>query len=99
MSTDADDPAFARPSVPGCFEQDGLTYREYLIAHAPPMPAVVLEKYWELLRTNEPGHHDLPWNEFTLGKLAMQEARWRNAYADAILDQQERQEAKDGLEK
>ena len=59
--------------------------RNYFVAHAPPLPDEVRTVYLESLRINEPEAMCLPWNEYTLGKLATQEARWRVAYADALI--------------
>lgn len=63
----------------------GMTLRDYLMAHAPPMPALCINAYVEMLKFNEPEYLEVPWNEGLLNRLALQEARWRVAYADAVL--------------
>lgn len=63
----------------------GDATRNYFAAHAPPLPDEIRAAYIESLRLNEPEAMCLPWNEYTFRKLVMQEARWRVAYADAML--------------
>lgn len=72
----------------------GMSIRDYFIAHAPPLPAFVINAYIESVKINEPEAVRLPWNEFLLKKLAVQEARWREQYADELLAQRAKADGK-----
>jgi hypothetical protein len=81
-------PAFPDPA-PGEDGHLGMTLRDYLMAHAPPMPQVIFDAYLECYQTNE-GEHPVPlWNEGALRAFAFQEARWRAAYASEVLRERE----------
>jgi hypothetical protein len=68
----------------------GMSIRDYLAAHAPPVPKVAYDGYLECLRTNEPESMEIPWNDHILRCLAFQEARWRWHFADELLSIRER---------
>lgn len=65
-----------------------VSLRDYLAAHAPPVPDVAMSRFLQCKATNEPerwGPNALTWNEGNLKDIAFQEARWRVVYADALL--------------
>lgn len=63
----------------------GLSLRDYFAAHAPPVPTIAAEAYLDSLKINEPEAMEIPWNGWVLERLAVQERRWRYAYADAMI--------------
>ncbi len=96
MTTDAK-PNDGGPAFP-CemdFRAKGMSLRDYFAAHAPPLPQFIAERFLEMKRTNEPedwGPNAMPWGPSYLKEFAAQEARWRLAFADAMLAKQPRAE-------
>lgn len=65
----------------------GKTLRDYYRAHVPPVPSQVMDAFIANTILTE----DLPlWNEWCLNRFAIQECRWRDAYADAMLAEREK---------
>jgi hypothetical protein len=62
-----------------------ITVRDYFAANAPPLPEVVREHYDQFLKQDHLGSGELAWSGGILNMIAAQEARWRTAYADAML--------------
>jgi hypothetical protein len=88
-------PAFPTGELFDCgkvvaYMEQGMSLRDYLAAHAPPVPAVAYEGYLDCLRTNEAESMQIPWNDHILKCLAVQEARWRWHFADELLTIRER---------
>ena len=64
--------------------------RDYFAAHAPPLPKVIADAWEEHLKFDEPDAMRMPWNEFVLQQMAVQEARWRRVYADRLIQEMDR---------
>ncbi len=58
---------------------------DYFAAHAPPIPTIAIEAYIAMLKANDPELCEIPWNGAMLKNLAIQERRWRYAYADEMI--------------
>lgn len=75
-------PAFPR-SV-GVGSPFGMSLREWFAGQAPPLPQPIVAAIERHLKTEEP---DLPlWNDFALDFYAHQEARWRQAFTNEMID-------------
>lgn len=72
-------------SGPGTGSGPGMSIRDYLAAHAPPVPQVAADAYLKCLQQDQAELMEIPWNDGVLKALAFQEARWRWHFADALL--------------
>lgn len=70
------------------------TLRDLFLLHAPPMPAPCMDAYLEHLRINDNDLFYPEWNDWLLNKIARQECRWREIFADAMLAARNQSEAR-----
>lgn len=67
-----------------------LDRRDYLAAHAPPLPRNIAIAWERHVAMDTPDAMKMPWNEYVMNQLAVQEARWRRIFADQMIQELDR---------
>ena len=80
----------SEPAFPYTIKQyedgtEGMSLRDYFAAAAPPVPKWIMDAYIDNYKLNNLDECLPPWNDRVLRDIAYQEARWRLAYADAMM--------------
>lgn len=70
--------------------REAVDRRDYFAAHAPYLPRIIADSWERHVATDEPDAMTMPWNEWVMEKLAVQEARWRRVFADRLIKELDR---------
>lgn len=74
------------PAFPNALDSSttGMSLRDWFAGQAPPCP--IMSEFLSTSKTNDPEFWGIPnWSEEHFNRLAIIEARWRFAYAAAML--------------
>lgn len=71
-------------------KRDAMDRRDYLAANAPPLPRNIAIAWERHVAMDTPDAMKMPWSEYVMNQLAVQEARWRRICADQMIRELDR---------